>query len=598
MKKVFLVSGLLVIAILLFYSPDLKEIGAGIAILLFGMLILEEGFRQFSGGPLENLLQKTTNTKFKSILFGVISTSLLQSSSLISVITISFLSAGLLGLTAGIGIIFGANLGTTTGAWLIAFFGLKFSISSFALPILIFGIVLYLQKNKKVKGIGGVLAGIGFLFLGIHYMKIGFEAYQESIDIAQFTIPGIVGLFVFAGIGIVITVIMQSSHATLAIILTALSFNQITYHNALALAIGANVGTTITAIIGAASANVEGKKLAIAHLIFNFVTGLSAVIFIEYLGIAVDFIASKVGIGETDYTLKLAIFHTLFNSLGIILMYPFINVLVKYLNKTVKEKTRTDITLPKYINDAVMQYPETAIPALIKESRYLFDNAFEIISHGINLHRHDILSNQKLKVLVPESKENMNINIDEEYLKKVKTIYSKIIKSSSLIEENKLNQTEVQLLLDIKISVRNIVRVIKKIESVQKNMTIYVASENEHIRKEYNTLRRKVAKVLREIYNIDKTDDVESQFFKLEELKKKAQLHDVLVNGTLDSLIRDKLITKNMATSLMNDSAAVGRACEILIEVAEMLYIHSDPILTMGENYRVGDTERLLADEV
>ena len=134
------------------------------------------------------------------------------------------------------------------------------------MPMLVFGIILAFQKSKHLKGIGSILAGLGFLFLGIHHMKEGFEAFRGSFDLASFAVEGYVGLFLFASIGTVATVVMQSSHATLVLILTALAAGQITYENALALAIGANVGTTITAIIGSLSANVEGKRLAGAHL--------------------------------------------------------------------------------------------------------------------------------------------------------------------------------------------------------------------------------------------------------------------------------------------------------------------------------------------
>ena len=229
-------------------SPDLKDIAAGVAIFLFGMLFLEQGFKAFTGGTLENLLKRTTDKLWKSLSFGVITTTLMQSSSLVSVITISFLSAGLIGLAAGIGIIFGANLGTTTGAWLIAGFGLKVKISAFAMPMLVFGIILVFQSSKALKGAGYILAGLGFLFLGIHYMKEGFEAFKDTIDLSAYAIPGLRGLLIFALLGIIATVIMQSSHATLVLIITALAAGQITYENALALAIGANVGTTITAI--------------------------------------------------------------------------------------------------------------------------------------------------------------------------------------------------------------------------------------------------------------------------------------------------------------------------------------------------------------
>ncbi len=274
LRKILLPTIFSILAYGFWVSPNFKEIAAGVAIFLFGMLSLEQGFRAFTGGTLENILRKSTSRLWQSLGFGIITTTIMQSSSLVSVITISFLSAGLITLTSGIGIIFGANLGTTTGAWLIAGFGLKVKIAAYAMPMLAFGIILIFQKPKSLKGVGYILAGLGFLFLGIHHMKEGFEAFKETINLAQFAVSGYPGLFIFAGIGVFATVVMQSSHATLVLIITALAAGQITYENALALAIGANVGTTITAVLGAMSANEQGKRLAGAHLIFNLVPAL------------------------------------------------------------------------------------------------------------------------------------------------------------------------------------------------------------------------------------------------------------------------------------------------------------------------------------
>ncbi len=295
-------------------SPDFNTIAAGVAIFLLGMLSLEKGFKSFSGGVLANFLQRTTDATWKSLSFGVVATTIMQSSSLVSVLTISFLSAGLIPLAQGIGIIFGANLGTTTGAWLVAGLGLKVDIAAYALPMLVFGVIMVFQKNHKhFTAAGWALIGLGFLFLGIAYMKDGFESVSTGLDLSQYAVPGFRGLMIYAAIGIAMTVVMQSSHATLILTITALAAGQVSYENALALAIGSNVGTTITAIIGAISASVSGRQLALAHLFFNLVTGALAIVFINQFVVAVDWLSNLVGIAADNYTLKFAVFHTLFN---------------------------------------------------------------------------------------------------------------------------------------------------------------------------------------------------------------------------------------------------------------------------------------------
>ncbi len=333
-------------------SADFQVIAAGVAVFLFGMLMLEDGFRLFTGGVLEAALRKATGSLPRSLLFGILSTTLVQSSSLVSVVTISFLSAGLIPLAAGVGIIFGTNIGTTTGAWLVAGFGLKVNLSSYAMPMLAVAIVLVFQRGRYLKGAGFALAGIGFLLLGIHYMKEGFEAFRANVDLTRFAMTGVAGLLVYTLVGTVVTVLMQSSHATLVLVITALAAGQISYDNALALAIGANIGTTITAVIAAVTANFQGRRLALAHVLFKSVTAVVALVFIVPLRESVDMISAGLGIAQTDYVLKLAVFHSLFNVTGVVLLLPLLHRLIGFLERAIPEPAE-DLSRPKYLSDAV-----------------------------------------------------------------------------------------------------------------------------------------------------------------------------------------------------------------------------------------------------
>jgi len=584
-KKIFFPVILVLLGWAFFINPTIKEVGAGVAILLFGMIMLEEGFNAFVEGPLQKLLKSMTNKLYKSLGLGFVVTAVLQSSSLISVITISFLSAGLIELYAGIGIIFGANLGTTATAWLVAIFGLKFKVSALAMPMLAFGILFVFQKSKSFKGIGYVLAGLGFFFLGIHFMKQGFDIYQDSINLADFAMPGFWGLIVYTFIGILVTLILQSSSAAMALILTALAVGQITYGNSLALAVGANIGTTITAILGSLNANVAGKRLAGAHLIFNLVTGIIALIFITQLGQLVDFVSVSTGVSSNNYTIKLSIFHTIFNIIGVVIMIPFIKVLVRFLSRVFVEKAKDEekIEYPVYLNQSVLAYPQTALRALMDESKRLFEKAtFEIISHGLNLHVSDIKGGRKLKKVVQKSKEELEVDIDELYYNKVKIIYGKIIKYATLAQSKfSLSPEAMEAFTRIKLANRNIVEAIKGIRGLRKNVSKYMISDNTYIQKEYDKLRRKVSRVLREIYFTRKDETPELHLERLERLKENAVKSDVLLDGTLDKLIREQRISSVMATSLANDSDIVADIMKRLIETAELLYINSDTLIRL-----------------
>ena len=595
LKKIILPTMLLTLAYGFWVSPDFKEIAAGVAIFLFGMLSLEEGFKTFTGGLLERILKRTTDRLWKSMSFGIVSTTIMQSSSLVSVLTISFLSAGLITLSEGIGIVFGANLGTTTGAWLVAGFGLKVKISAYAMPMLVFGIILILQKSKGMKGVGYVLTGLGFLFLGIHHMKEGFEAFKDGIDLAAYAVPGLKGLFIFTLIGVFATVVMQSSHATLVLIITALAAQQISYENALALAIGANVGTTITAILGAMSSNVEGKRLAGAHLVFNMATGLIAIIFIGQFITAVEYVSSHVGIAENDYTLKLAVFHTLFNLVGIAVMLPFIGRLVIFLEGFLRGKVKK-VSEPYYLSDAVLEIPDAAIEALRKETGHLFNNAIKIISSTLNLTPDEIRSDANLIQLIDSKKRMVKTDIDDYYESRIKPLYNAIV---AFVSQAQVDADPDQLarLYDLRTASQDIVEAVKDVKHLQKNLVGFAVSDNASIQREYNGIRFQLAILLRKIEQIrsetETEEDEDMTSLALDELKVEVERNDILVNGSLDHLIRGNLITSDMATSLMNDSTYARHVANNLIAMARVLFTPYEP-----EMKEIKDDMALLEDEI
>jgi phosphate:Na+ symporter len=577
LRKILLPSILLVLGYGFWVSPDFKEIAAGVAIFLFGMLSLEEGFKTFTGGLLERILKRTTDRLWKSLSFGIVSTTIMQSSSLVSVLTISFLSAGLISLNEGIGIIFGANLGTTTGAWLVAGFGLKVKISAYAMPMLVFGIVLIFQNSKSLKGVGYVLTGLGFLFLGIHHMKEGFEAFKDGIDLVAYAVPGIKGLLIFALIGIFATVVMQSSHATLVLIITALAAQQISYENALALAIGANVGTTITAILGAMSSNVAGKRLAGAHLIFNVATGLIAIIFIGQFISAVEYVSNYVGIAENDYTLKLAVFHTLFNLAGIAVMLPFIGRMVTFLEKLLRGKVKK-VSEPYYLSDAVLELPDAAIEALRKEAGHLFKNAVNIISTTLNITSDEIRSDADLIYTIDRKNKVAKTDIDAYYASHIKPLYNSIIDFVSKVRIDD-DSDQYTRLYDLRTACRDIVEAVKDVKHLQKNLVEFSTSDNVAIKREYSSIRFQLALLLRKLekIRIDKDEDMTS--LALDELKVDVERGDILAYGGLDSLIRGNLITADMATSLINDNTYLKDVTSNLITMAMTLFTPYEPEL-------------------
>jgi len=519
--------------------PDISMILGGIALFLIGMEYMEGGFKAFSGSLLESVLEKFTNNTPKAITTGFLATAIIQSSSLISIIVISFLSAELITLTSAVGVIFGSNIGTTATAWLVSTFGLKIKISVYAMPMIVIGILipLFLKENSW-KGIASIFIGLGVIFLGIGYMKEGFETLKEGIDLAQYAMAGYAGIFVYVLVGAVVTIVIQSSSATMAIIITALATGQIDYANALALAIGANVGTTVTAALGALKSNENGKRLAVAHFIFNITTGIIAIVFIYQLADLVDYLAVMVGIGIENYTMKLALFHTIFNIIGVLAVSPFIAVLVKFLNTLFVPKG-VNKGKQRYLDDAVLALSSTALSAIIMETKHLYENAFDIITHGLNIKKKNLLSSMKLDE-VTKDLHTHTIDIDGFYNRWIKGLYGEIIDFSTKAQAN-MSPEYIEELYKLKLANRDIVEAVKGTKHLQKNLLKYTSSSNEHIRAQYNDIRKGLTELLRNINTIATTDEEDVIILLLSKAKIHAQRYDIITNGTLDKLIRKVL---------------------------------------------------------
>lgn len=591
LRKIVLPSILIVLAWGFWVSPDFKVIAAGVAIFLFGMLSLETGFKVFTGGTLEKILARATDKRWKSLSFGIVSTSIMQSSSLVSVITISFLSAGLIGLYQGVGIIFGANLGTTTGAWLIAGFGLKVKISAYAMPILVFGTLLIFQHSKTLKGIGYVLAGLGFLFLGIHYMKEGFEAFKDTLDLTQFSVTGLKGLLIYTSIGLFATVVMQSSHATLVLTITALSSGQISYENALALAIGANVGTTITAIIGSLSSNEQGRRLAGAHLIFNVLTGGVAIIFLSQILMLVDKVSDFTGIAENDFTLKLAVFHTIFNLLGVLIMLPIMGRMVVFLERFIPEKKKSRLK-PRFLHESTINYADTATEAVRNETLHMWDNTIDIIARGIRIPRQEILNETgNLKKLAADFPVKAGFDIDRYYDLKIKSLYGEIIHYISKASFGwELEQSgEIHWLRRAN---QDMVDAIKDIKHLQKNLTLYTFSNNDVIKQQYNLLRVQIAQLVQALESIRVAESEDIPSLMIDQLKLDSDSQFTQQNKDINQMIHNQQISADMAISLMNDQAYVYNISRKLIEMGQTLFIkHNKELSSAEKTIQLDETE-------
>jgi len=572
---------LLLLGFILFTNEDAQTIIAGITIFLIGMVFMEDGFKIFSGGAMESILKKATSSVPKAIGAGFIATAIVQSSSLLTIIVISFLSAELISLSGAIGIIFGSNIGSTTTAWIVSSFGVKIKIAQFAMPMIIFGVVFRFRDSKSYQGIGTILIGLGFVFLGIAYMKDGFDVMSNGIDLASYAMDGYLGVLVYVLIGAMVTVLIQSSAATMALVITALALGQIEYFNALQLAIGANIGTTITAILGSINSNANGKRLAVAHLIFNIVTAIVAIVFLYQLANIVTYLSSVVGIDAKDYAMQLALFHTLFNVLGILVVAPFTSYLVKFLESLFVQEDNVDKA--RYLDDVVINVPEAAIEAIRKEVEHLYDNAVEVISHALLLHRHQYLGCEDMPSMIKRSDKDIYTDINTFYDTNIKEIYGQIIYYATRAQEN-MSEEQKNKVYELKLSCRDIVESVKYVRELQKNIRIYLKSNNEIMRDEYNYLRTEIAETIDTINNIRHLEDDLDILSGIELLSKEIDKLNLIENSKIDSLIRTNQIKTKMATSLINDSSFAYEISKNLIHTASVLWIKDSDIHDLRES--------------
>lgn len=553
---------------------------SGIAIFIIGMFFMQDGFKQLSGGILEKLLEKFTSNTLYAIATGFLSTSVVQSSTIITLIVVSFLSAELLTLVQAVGIVFGSNVGSTTTAWIVSSLGVDVKISTYAFPMLVFGVVLRFFKSNGVKGSGNVLLGLGFIFLGISYMKDGFDIMKNSIDLASYAMEGYLGIIVYILIGILITVVIQSSAATLAIVITALNADSITYVNAIALAIGANVGTTLTTILASFASNENGKRVALIHFLFNLISATFITILIYQFIDLTDFIAPFLGVSDNNYGMKLALFHTIFSVTGVILLTPAISLLVKLSEKLIQKKV-SSASKPKYLNQSVLSNPDASLAALRKEIINLYENCQKAMLHALNIHTTG-LTRETLKVQLAKELTIIDTDIDEIYQKNLKALYSEIVKFSSFAQENMFDFQHKKV-DELKRAAVLLVEVLRDTRDIQKNVNFYLKSKNEYIKEEYNILRKELAVILIDINTLSMLENDSDQLTQFELIKTELAHNDLASSEELDTLIREDKIKATMATSYMNDSATGYSIQKKLVKVANILFLNDGIVKQIGD---------------
>lgn len=440
---------------------------AGLGIFLFGMYHLEKGLKGLAGKSFRRMLQRFTNRSWKGVLTGASVTAIVQSSSLVDLLVVAFLGAGMMNLQHSLGVVFGANIGTTATAWIVATLGFKLNIASLSLPFLAIGTLSYLMLDSRpvLKNMGSFLIGFGLLFLGLDYMKNTVDAVSGQINLSEFR--GM-SLFVFLLIGLVITALIQSSSATIVIVLSALSAGLIDIYQSVALVIGANIGTTSTLLIASIKGSADKKRLAIANIMFKLVAASISFIFLRQM---VDISLKYLHI--TDPLMELVFLHTTINVIGLLIFFPFIKPLSKLLQLFFKKKSKQSESL--YITNAQPEVPDIAIAALENEVERVFQLSLDFIKECLM-----ISNNGKTKTgtWTKVFKAELNPLLKYEHLKTLEdeiTIFYKQIQEQTLTEVDsaKLSAQMIRLrsMIYAAKNIKDVLQNIKQIDECDDNLT-------------------------------------------------------------------------------------------------------------------------------
>ncbi len=359
-----------------------------LALFLYGMTLMSEGLQKAAGNKLRSLLASMTSTPFKRVMTGLVLTAIVQSSSATTVMVVSFVNAGLLSLGHAIGVIMGANIGTTFTAWIVSFLGFSFNISSLSIPLIAVGFVFMMTKTDRNKNIGQTIIGLALFFLGLSYLKTAtpdLAAYPQALTFIQgISQYGFLSLIIFLLLGTALTIIFQASIATLTLTLVMLNFGWISFDMAAAMVLGENIGTTITANLAATVGNSQAKRAALSHTLFNVLGVVWALILFRPFIRLSGWLVSLFGVPNptiadlsspdaseavrTSALYGLSMMDTLFNVFNTLLLIWFVPQMEKILNRIIKTPAgEEEVYRLKYISGGPLNTAELSLDEASQE---------------------------------------------------------------------------------------------------------------------------------------------------------------------------------------------------------------------------------------
>lgn len=518
------------------------EAFSGLGLFMFGMLFLEAQIKASAGKAFKKLVQNATQTSFKSLMTGIGATAVFQSSSVVTLMTLSLVGAQLMTLQSSIAVIFGSNIGTTITSWIVAIIGFSMDIKLISYAVIgVGGLGQVLSGDAgKWKNYFGVMVGFGLIFLGLEGMKESFGGISQSFDIASYSFSN---PYWYLLIGLALTALIQSSSATIAIIQSALYTNMVGFEEAAIFVIGANIGTTVTALLGAIGGTPDKKRVAFAHLIFNISTGLIALFFVLSLIHIVEFVAP-----HQNSVVQIAIFHTLFNILGVVIWYAFIGYLTTFVSKYFVQKSQV---VTKYLHNVSVKVPEIAIDALDKEINHLAHKIEEFALLSINVPPPKVLvENMAIDKILEKYHENFDISYEKLY-EHIRSLEGEIYRYGS--ELSRLNQNELfsERLEKHLEKVNYLATAAKVMKDILYDLDVFYSSLTKEEQEFYKNMRYQILKTVQIFHQANNGD--ESLIIQMQELYKKIAQSYKKSTIIIEDLAKNRAIPSDVTTMAIND---------------------------------------------
>ena len=498
---------------------------AGFGLFIHGMSMLEDALQKLGSNSFKKFLQSQTKSKARGILGGALITALMQSSSTVGLIVLAFVGAGILSMAQAVPVILGANLGTTMTGWIVALLGFKFKLEKIALSLVALGAIVSIpfKPPSRYFQITRTVLGIGLLFTGLFYMKNSIAGLAQTLQIED--LAGWSSL-AFFGFGILFTAIIQSSSATIAILLSALHSELIPFHLAVAMMIGSDLGTTFTLFLGTLDKSIAKKRVAMSHFLYNFFIAGLAISFLHPL----IHLTTKI-FGVENPLIALIFIHSFMNLVGVALFYPFIELFADFLNKILKSKEHI---YSKYIKQVDPTILEAGIEALSKEIEHLLEDVLVL---------NNVVLRSTSTTLEEKALSPIGFATYFDGYSKTKKLGGEIFRFSFNLDSQVANQTQKSQIQMAILATKESLNSLKQIKDISHNFREFRESPNPSIEEFLEKMVEKEDSFLSSF----KTRKMEFNVLEKESIENKNQFLE-----TIQNLTEKKIIGRFQTTSFLN----------------------------------------------